>query len=81
MFNVWYWKTHGLKFPATARFLRKPNRIYNIMDFEDGEIIYFHDRTAKPSSNAFGYALHEKNRWNEIRLVHIDDLVERRVNQ
>lgn len=79
MFNVWYWKTYGLKFPATAEYVRHPDRIYTIMDFQDGEVLTFHNCTEKPSSNAAGYALYE-NRDGFVRMVNINELREMKRN-
>ena len=40
------------------KFVRKPNRIYTILDFDDGEEIEFSRYHESPSSKAKGYAFY-----------------------
>ena len=40
------------------KFVRNPNRIYTILDFDDGEEIEFSRYPESPSSKAKGYAFY-----------------------
>lgn len=57
------------------KFVRKPNRIYTIMDFQDGEEIEFSRYPEQPSSKAQGLAFY-KNKQGEERLLSADEIVE-----
>lgn len=56
------------------KYIRHPNRIYTIMDFEDGEELEFYDFPEKPSAVSAGYYLCKGKEG--IHLVHRDDLKE-----
>lgn len=56
------------------KFVRDANRIYNIMDFQDGEILMFYDYPEKPSALSKGYLLF-KGKEN-IRLVNVSEVKE-----
>ena len=56
------------------KFVRNPNRIYNIMDFQDGEILVFYDYPENPSALSKGYLLFKGK--DDIRLLHISEVKE-----
>jgi len=62
-----------IDFPAKVKFKRRKNRIYTIMDFDDGEEIELFSSAGVPSSCAAGYAMYMSNDKG-IRLTHINDL-------
>lgn len=66
-------ENYGHKFPKIAKYKRTANRIYTIMDFMDGEIIFFQGLTGTPISSAAGYANYFSER-NGVRLVNILEL-------
>jgi len=73
--QVDYLKEHyGFEYPLKAKFIRKENRIYSIMDFDDGEEITFYGMCEKPSSNAEGCALY-MSADKGIRLTGIDEII------
>lgn len=57
------------------KFVRKPNRIYTIMDFKDGEEIEFSRYPESPSAKARGLAFY-KNKRGEERLLMSDEITE-----
>jgi len=67
-------KEYGFDFPAKAKYVRHENRIYSIMDFDDGEEISFAWGCGKPSSCALGYACYYSPA-ERYRLVDIKDIV------
>lgn len=56
------------------KFVRKPNRIYTIIDFEDGEEIEFAYYPARPSSRAKGYIFYRSKRDGRTMLLTQDDV-------
>ena len=56
------------------KFVRKPSRIYTIMDFEDGEEIEFAYYPSIPSSKAKGYAFYRSKKDGRTMLLTPDDL-------
>ena len=56
------------------KFVRKPGRIYTIMDFEDGEEIEFAYHSPVPSSKAKGYAFYRSKKDGRTMLLTPDDL-------
>ena len=56
------------------KFVRKPNRIYTIMDFEDGEEIEFAHHSSVPSSKAKGYAFYRSKKDGRTMLLTPDDV-------
>lgn len=57
------------------KFTRKPNRIYTIMDFEDGEEIEFAYYSFVPSSKAKGYEFWRSKVDGRTMLLTPDDVV------
>lgn len=57
------------------KYKRNPNRIYTIMDFEDGEKIKFFSYPDKPSSKAEGYGWFS-NSEGYTRLLHFNEVEE-----
>lgn len=55
------------------KFVRKPDRIYTIMDFADGEEIEFCGYPESPASKAAGYAYY-KGKEGRSRLLRRDDI-------
>ena len=51
------------------KYVRDPNRIYTIMDFEEGEEIEFAYKTGRPSSDAKGYACYRSKEDGRVRLM------------
>ena len=62
-------------FPLKAKYVRHKNRLYFITDCEDGEELTYYGRVDKPSSNAMGYRYYKDSK-GQIRLIHINDIVE-----
>lgn len=62
-------------FPLKARYKRHKNRIYFATDCKDGEILTYYGRVERPSSNAMGY-MYYKDSKGQIRLIHINDIME-----
>lgn len=56
------------------KFVRKPSRIYTIMDFEDGEEIEFAYYPFVPSSKAKGYAFYRSKKDDRTMLLTPDDV-------
>ena len=56
------------------KFIRKPNRIYTIMDFEDGEEIEFAYYPDKPIAVAKGYEIWRSNVDGRTMLLIPDDV-------
>ena len=56
------------------KFIRKPNRIYTIMDFEDGEEIEFAYYSFVPSSKAKEYEFWRSKVDGRTMLLTPDDL-------
>ncbi len=56
------------------KYVRNPNRIYTIMDFQDGEILRFYDYPERPNALASGYYKFQGK--NDIRLLHISEVKE-----
>ena len=56
------------------KFIRKPNRIYTIMDFEDGEEIEFAYYSVVPSSKAKKYEFWRSKVDGRIMLLTPDDV-------
>ena len=56
------------------KFIRKPNRIYTIMDFEDGEEIEFAYYSFVPSSKAKGYEFWRSKVDGRTMLLTPDDV-------
>lgn len=56
------------------KFVRNPNRIYSIMDFEDGEILEFEDFPDNSVAIANGYAMFKGK--EDTRLVNFDEVEE-----
>ena len=56
------------------KFVRNPNRIYNIMDFQDDEILFFYDYPEKPSALSKGYLLFKGK--EEVRLINVSEVKE-----
>lgn len=56
------------------KFVRNPNRIYSVMDFQDGEILRFYDYADKPSSRSKGYYRFQGK--DDIRLANINEVKE-----
>ena len=56
------------------KFIRKPNRIYTIMDFEDGEEIEFAYYSRVPSSVAKGYQFWRSKVDGKTMLLSRDDV-------
>ena len=56
------------------KFVRKPNRIYTIMDFEDGEEIAFAYHPSVQSSKAKGYAFYCSKKDGRTMLLTTDDV-------
>ena len=54
------------------KFVRKPNRIYTIMDF--GEEIEFEYHSSVPSSKAKGYAFYRSKKDGRTMLLTPDDV-------
>jgi hypothetical protein len=66
-------ENYGINFPARAQYIRQSNKVYSIMDFNDGEKVSFAWMCEKPSSNAAGYATYYSPR-NGFRLINIEEL-------
>lgn len=56
------------------KFERKPNRIYTIMDFEDGEEIEFAYYPSVPSSKAAGNVFYRSKRDGRTMLLTQDEI-------
>ena len=56
------------------KFVRNQNRIYNIMDFQDGEILMFYDYPEKPSALSKGYLLFKGK--DDIKLANVSEVKE-----
>lgn len=56
------------------KFVRNPNRIYTIMDFEDGEEIEFAYYPDKPSTVAKGYEHWRSKADGRTRLLAQEDI-------
>ena len=56
------------------KYMRNPNRIYTIMDFQDGEILRFYDYPEQPNALASGHYKFQGK--NDIRLIHISEVKE-----
>ena len=56
------------------KFVRTPNRIYTIMDFEDGEEIEFAYHSFVPSIKAKGYAFYCSKKDGRTMLLTPDDV-------
>jgi hypothetical protein len=56
------------------KFVRNPNRIYSIMDFEDGEILEFEDFPGNSVAIANGYGMFKGK--EDTRLVNFDEVEE-----
>lgn len=55
------------------KFVRNPNRIYTILDFDDGEEIEFSRYPESPSSKAKGYAFYV-NKDGDEKLLEPDEV-------
>ena len=56
------------------KFVKDPNQIYTIMDFEEGEEIEFAYLPDKPSSVAAGHAFYRSKVDGRIRLMSKDEV-------
>ena len=56
------------------KFLRKPNRIYTIMDFKDGEEIEFAYYPSTPSSKAAGNVFYRSKKDGRTMLLTPDEI-------
>ena len=56
------------------KFVRDPNRIYTVMDFEEGEEIEFAYKAGHPSSNAKGYAFYRSKEDGRTMLLTPEDV-------
>ena len=56
------------------KYVRNPNRIYTITDFQDGEILLFYDYPEKPNALASGHYKFQGK--DDIRLLHISEVKE-----
>ena len=56
------------------KFVRKPNRFYTIMDFEDGEEIEFAYYPPRNSAIALGYAFYKSKRDGRTMLLSPDEV-------
>ena len=56
------------------KFSRKPNRIYTIMDFEDGEEIELSHYSSVPSSKEKGCAFYRSKKNGRTMLLTPDDI-------
>ena len=56
------------------KFVRNPNIIYTIMDFEEGEEIEFAYHPDKPSAIARGYEIWRSKIDGRTRLLNKDDI-------
>lgn len=56
------------------KFVRDPNRIYAIMDFEDGEEIEFSYYPSHPQSYAKGYVFYKSKKDGHTMLLTKEDL-------
>ena len=69
----------GVVFPECAKYIRRANRIYSIMDFKDGESLTYYGNSLSPESDAEGYRYYKGE--SGIRLVHWRDIVDERKEQ
>ena len=67
-------KHYGHNFPAHAKYVRKPNRIYFATDFDDGEKITFAWMCDQPNANARGNATYHSPAKG-FQLLNIHDLM------
>ena len=56
------------------KFVRDPNRVYTVMDFEDGEEIEFSYYPSHPQSYAKGYVFYKSKKDGRTMLLTKEDL-------
>lgn len=67
-------KENKIYFPKIAIYRRKPNRLYSIWDFKDGDIVVFVSHCEKPSANAIGNAYYRKIDETISKLINVSEL-------
>lgn len=60
------------KFPTKAIFIRNPNKIYTILDFDDGEEVTYKSKSEDNQTNKLGYRWYTNGQ--DDKLVHFTEL-------